>query len=484
MTNNENKVVFSSASVELAEFKTYIELTSRLCWYGYPNANGALLPVEGAEEKAQTLVHQPVVAFYKKDALGRDDLGGHQMSVDADGNVHHGTYSVGVNTSVEVKEDTVEINGEEVTTPCLFATRRIWTRHKNYVDAIKRLHKANKLTSSWEILVSSYHFDNGIKILEDYAFDADALLGSQVTPAFSCATTLSVAEEHEDPDTMLLAEALATDINDNKEENRMAENMENQVPQENEAETASLTEWDLRKRISAACALKCGKYCWLAFHFPADKIVWVEYDGRETELDYYAFTYEVVEDEVSVSEPTAVKLAVVPTQVNEALASKDGEIAQRDGVIAEKDKLIADKDEEISQKNETLIKANERIQSLESEISTLTPYKEAHEEAERQRIEAENAEKRKALAEKLSKSGLFTVEELESEEIKSLVENMDEASIKTQIADRFMASLEKPAETKEDPVTESAETHDKLNLNNDPEKPEPFSISKMLSYKF
>ena len=54
---NENTLVFSSADIELSEFSTYIELRSRLCWYGYPNANGVILPVDGAEEKAQTLVY-------------------------------------------------------------------------------------------------------------------------------------------------------------------------------------------------------------------------------------------------------------------------------------------------------------------------------------------------------------------------------------------------------------------------------------------
>ena len=482
MTNND-KVVFSSSNVELSEFKTYIELTSRLCWYGYPNANGALLPVEGAEDKAQTLIHQPVVAYYKKDRLGRDDLGGHQMSVDDDANDHHGTESIGVNTSVEVREDTVEITGEEVTTPCLFATRRIWTRYKNYVNAIKRLHKANKLTSSWEILVSSYTYKDGVRILEDYCFDADALLGSQVTPAFSCATTLSVAET--DPDEMLLAEALASDINPDKEENTMADTVTTPMPQEEEVKTpdqevpaqdnpaqenpveeqSALTEWDLRRRIAAACAQKSGKYCWISFHFPADKIVWAEYDGRASELDYYAFTYEVENDVVTVSDPEAVKLTVAPVQINE--------------VLSEKDKELSAKEEEISQKNDSLMKANERVKELEEEVSALTPFKEAHEQAERARIEAENAEKRKALSERLTKSGLFTEEEMASEEIKALIENMDEPAIKAQIADRFMASLDEPKPETEEKKPETAEA--RPNLEDDPAPKKEYSLLEVLS---
>lgn len=240
MTENEDKLIFDSSPIELAEFKTYIELKSRLCWYGYPNANGVMLPIEGAKEKAQTLVCQPVVAYYKKDYIGRDDLGGHQLTIDKNGEAHYGTESVGVNTEVSVADDTVNINGEERTLPCLFATRRIWTRHKKYVAAIKRLYKAKRLTSSWEILVGSYHFEDGIKILDDYAFDADALLGSQVTPAFSCATTLSVASE--DKSEISLAQALADDIKFNKEDKQLEENVSKPLADTVEINTNDIVE--------------------------------------------------------------------------------------------------------------------------------------------------------------------------------------------------------------------------------------------------
>ena len=236
--------------------------------------------------------------------------------------------------------------------------------------------------------------------------------------------------------------------------------------QENPVEEQSaLTEWDLRRRIAAACAQKSGKYCWISFHFPADKIVWAEYDGRASELDYYAFTYEVENDVVTVSDPEAVKLTVAPVQINEALS--------------EKDKELSAKEEEISQKNDSLMKANERVKELEEEVSALTPFKEAHEQAERERIEAENAEKRKALSERLTKSGLFTEEEMASEEIKALIENMDEPAIKAQIADRFMASLDEPKPETEEKKPETAEA--RPNLEDDPAPKKEYSLLEVLS---
>ena len=91
----------SSNVIELSEHKTYIELTRRLCYYDYPNLNGVQLNSDTAEERAQTLLMQPVVAKYKK-FLNKDDLGGHECSVDSKGNITFGTVPIGVNVSVEI----------------------------------------------------------------------------------------------------------------------------------------------------------------------------------------------------------------------------------------------------------------------------------------------------------------------------------------------------------------------------------------------
>ena len=60
--NTEN-IILASEVVEISESKTYLELTSRICYYDDTNANGVLLPSENAEDKAQTLVNMPVPAI-------------------------------------------------------------------------------------------------------------------------------------------------------------------------------------------------------------------------------------------------------------------------------------------------------------------------------------------------------------------------------------------------------------------------------------
>ena len=412
---------------------------------------------------------QPVVAKYKR-IRNKDDLGGHECSVDNKGNVTFGTVPIGVNVAVEIKNDTVNINNNTVETLCLFATSRIWTRNKNVCSAIKRLFAEGKLHSSWEILTENAEYVNNVKILKDYVFEADALLGSTSNPAYGeCATTLCVASA-EDPE-ILLSEAIANDFNiDNSEtkEDKTLKIKENQsvVTSENEnadvvtdevvetsqktenvettetetvitiskeesqevvdnsetVDVSALTVRDLRCKIEKACRDKI-RYCWVAFMFPTENYVLVEFDERESELEYMKFAYTVNGEDVTVGEPEKVKLAV----------------------------SVADINSEISEKNDAIIKANEEITALKSEVETLTKYKEMFEQAEAEKAADELAKKKKCLSEYAVRSGYISSEEIESsEEIKKLIDAVDENGIKAIIVDRLMAQ-------KSDVVAETSE---------------------------
>lgn len=472
----------SSNVIELSEHKTYIELTRRLCYYDYPNLNGVQLNSDTAEERAQTLLMQPVVAKYKK-FQNKDDLGGHECSVDSKGNVTFGTVPIGVNVSVEIKKDTVSINDNAVETPCLFATSRIWTRNKNVCSAIKRLFVEGKLHSSWEILSEKVEYTDNVKILKDYVFEADALLGSTSNPAYGeCATTLCVAST-DDPE-LLLSEAIANDFNiensetkedkilDIKENESMttsetedtntvtnevvetAQKLDdieitdtnNDVSETSETETdteskndnaeisksveiSALTDRDIRCKIEKLCRDKL-RYCWVAFMFPAENYVLVEYDGRESELEYMKFTYAVNGDDVTISEPEKIRLAVSVTNINS----------------------------EISEKNDVIIKANEKITSLKAEVENLAKYKEMFEKAELEKAEKELAEKQENLKKYAVKSGYITLDEVEtSEEIKKLIDAVDENGIKAIIVDRLMAQKNDTVNTSEVAETKTTE---------------------------
>lgn len=454
---SEDKLIISSAVCELAEAENYIELTNRLCYYDEPNLNGVLLPSEGAQERAETLVGQPVVAkWIKNPRTGKDDLGGHEVTVDENGDVVFGTESIGVHEAVWIAEDDVVVGGMTERLPCLFAKSRIWKRKPNLVNAVKRLYNEGRLHSSWEIMVKSYTFENGIKTCNDYIFDSNCLLGEDHAPAYgSTATAISMSAQ--DVPSLLIAEALALDINESVEKEDEILDMQyittnstsgeynaSQPEIQSSTETAELTIWDLQEQLTYACREKLGKYCYAAYVFPETHQCWCVYDGASTALDYMLFNYSVNGDNVSVDEGTPVRLTVSIAQINDTLAEKDA----------------------------ALVAANETVATLSDELANLKWYKEQYEAAEAERKAVQKAERVAQLRELLIKSRYFSESDLESEPISSLLESADEAGVKALIADRFMETLNEPVVV--------SETTPRTNL----EVPtESFSIKKLFELR-
>ena len=401
----------SSNVIELSEHKTYIELTRRLCYYDYPNLNGVQLNSDTAEEKAQSLLMQPVVAKYKK-IRNKDDLGGHECSVDRKGNVTFGTIPIGVNVAVEVKNDTITINDTTVETPCLFATSRIWTRNKNVCSAIKRLFAEGKLHSSWEILTENAEYVNNVKILKDYVFEADALLGSTSNPAYGeCATTLCVASA-DDPE-ILLSEAIANDFNiENSEtkEDKILEIKENESVVTSENENTDVV---------------------------TDEVVETSQETENVETTETTETVsEVEETKVEKVEDTTVD---ENTEKSEESDSTNVDVSKEE-VVSDTDTIIANLKQEIVEKNDVIIKANEEIANLKAVNESLMKYKEMYEKVEAEKAADEMAKKKKCLSEYAVRSGYISSEEIEtSEEIKALIDSVDENGIKAIIVDRLMA---------------------------------------------
>ena len=413
----------SSNVIELSEHKTYIELTRRLCYYDYPNLNGVQLNSDTAEEKAQSLLMQPVVAKYKR-IRNKDDLGGHECSVDNNGNVTFGTVPIGVNVAVEIKNDTVNINNNTVETPCLFATSRIWTRNKNVCSAIKRLFAEGKLHSSWEILTENAEYVNNVKILKDYVFEADALLGSTSNPAYGeCATTLCVASA-EDPE-ILLSEAIANDFNiDNSEakEDKTLKIKENESVVTSENENADVI---------------------------TDEVVETSQETENVE------TTETTETVSEAREAKAEKIEDTTADENTEKSEEsnsDNTDTSNEEVVSDTDTIIANLKQEIVEKNDAIIKANDEIANLKAVNESLMQYKEMYEKVEAEKAADELAKKKKCLSEYAVRSGYISSDEIESsEEIKKLIDAVDENGVKAIIVDRLMAQ-------KSNVVVETSET--------------------------
>lgn len=453
---NKENICLASEIVEISESKTYLELTSRICYYDDTNSNGVLLPSDSAEEKAQTLLNMPVQAKYRTNILGLPTFSGHEMYKDENGNVTFGTESIGTHTEVYIENADVDVRGTIKNLPCLYAKYRIWKRYENMVAAVRRLFSLGKLFGSWEITVSSYEFKDGIKRVTDYEFLANTLLGYEYASPSYGIDAKAISLSSDENDSLLVAEALSQDIlsqgldteNQAKEENNLQnndvtqianENVEgtvvnapdaqttdtstenNAVENKNETEISQLTEYDLRKKIREACRAKLDKWCWISFHFPVDQEVWLEVDGRESELDFVRMTYTVENDTITVSEPENVKLTVSIAEVNTKIAELEGQVSAKD---------------------EAIIQSGEEITKLKTEIGELTPFKEKFEQAEQERIANELKEKKDALVSSITKSGLITKKEIESsEDLKGYVDSLDEKSLKAILADRYIASL-------------------------------------------
>lgn len=494
---NKENIFLASETIEISESSTYLELTSRICYYDDVNLNGVLLPSDEAEEKANSLINMPVQARYRTNLAGLPTFSGHEMIKDENGNISFGTQSIGTHTEIYIENADVDVDGKIKNLPCLYAKYRIWKRYENVVAAVRRLFSIGKLYGSWEIAVTSYEFKDGIKKITDYEFLANTLLGYEYSsPSYGIdakAISLSTEENTEMSDGLMVAEALSHDIishgldreNEAKEDLSLKKKDATQVAEENveetvvdtpvaeqdsssteenvseennETEVSQLTEYDLREKIREACKAKLDKWCWIAFHFPVEREVWLEVDARESQLDYVRMTYEVNGDEITVSEPENVKLNVSISEVNTK---------------------IAELESEISTKDEAIIKSGEEITNLKTEISTLTPFKEKFEQAEQEKIEAELKDKKESLVSSITKSGLITKEEIESsEELNGYVENLDDKSLKAVLAERYIASLDKGVEVSAKEPTKETETAS-TNLNNlEDEKVDVKSIMK------
>ena len=475
-----DNIVFYSNQVYLSENSNPDSYIAKfiICDFGR-NKNGVALDRNTIENWMSTLKNKPLVGKIKMRYDGEYDFTGHNVreveKVDENGNkyreVEFDTEAFGTFFDVAIET----INDKEY----IVASCEIWKRFTKACEIIVNRIQEGSLSTSWEISVekSTQGIIDGLmtKIIQAGRFIGHCLLGKNVSPAYDSSGLLEIASTNYD---MEFAEALSQDIlsqgldikNEAKEENNLQSNIETQVAEENveetvvetpvaettesstetevtenkdETEVSQLTEYDLRKKICEACRAKLDKWCWISFHFPVEKEVWLEVDGRESELDFVRMTYTVENDTITVSDPEEVKLTVSIADVNTKIAELEAEVSTKD---------------------EAIIKSGEEIARLKTEISELSPFKEKFEKAEQERIENELKEKKDNLVSSITKSGLITKDEIEaSEELKGYVDNLDEKSLKAILADRYIASLNdnttEISETQNEVETETASTN-------------------------
>jgi len=490
--------LFASTVTELSEEKEYLTLNNRVFFFNAPNLNGVQLNYDASSyEQCRSLINMPLVAKYiKRD--GKDDLGGHEVSF-VDGEMQFGTQAIGVITDINIVEEDVETcNGEVKRLPCLYATERVWKRYKNVANAVQRLYSEGNLYNSWELKNNEYVFKDGIKYISQYEFLGNCLLGTQSFPAYgkggAKVLDISQVDQYEYLAAEAFSEALAldtasmsasninlnqlddnesdrkemtpkmeanenivvenseveteeeavetvvddkveetaevnTDAVENNEEAEVSEgdpvsddvqadnteveasedvDTENTEAEESEEVSAKQTNEDVHRKIYDAVDKlrdEHGDWYYLAMLFPEDHIILVQ-TPRMPKLQFVQYSYEITDDEAILSNKQEVEMTISPLNINS----------------------------EIENKNNALAEANSRIEEL-------TKCKEELDKIKAEQAEANRADAVNKLREYVVKSGRFTEEEIASEEVQKAINDLNEAWIKAEIADRLVASI-------------------------------------------
>lgn len=490
--------LFASTITELSEEKEYLTLNNRVFFFNAPNLNGVQLNYDDSSyEQCKSLINMPLVAKYiRRD--GKDDLGGHEVSY-VNGEMQFGTQAIGVITDINIVEEDVETcNGEIKRLPCLYATERVWKRYKNVANAIQRLYAEGNLYNSWELKNNEYIFKDGIKYISSYEFLGNCLLGTQSFPAYGKGGAkildISQVDQYEYLAAEAFSEALALDtasmsasnINlnqsednesdrkemtpkmeanenvvvenseveteeeavetvaeetveetaevnseevENSEEAEVSEenpvsddtqvdsteveasedvNTENTEAEETEEVSAKQTDADIQRKIwDAIDKLRGdnGEWYYLAMHFPEDHIILVQ-SARMPKLQFVQYSYEITDDEAILSNKQEVEMTISPLNINSEIESKNNALAEANSRIEE------------------LTKCKEELDKIKAE------------QAEISHVNAVNK-----LREYVIKSGRFTEEEIASEDVQKAINDLNENWIKSEIADRLVASM-------------------------------------------
>jgi len=401
---NDENIIISGSPIEIAEFDTYKLATFLISVLDEFDLNGRMIPKEAGEAYHATIRGFPIVAKLIYDYSGNPiDFRGHEMMVvrDRDGNLQakFGTTPIGsvINSWVE---DRV-VDGYDGVKSCIMIQAKLWSdRYPEYFKVLDKLWAANKVKSSWEIKSSEVEqLPLGRKILKVFSFVGNALLGSNVEGAVPGAGIYEYAELGISDDDYALAEALSNDLSVESKTQDKNEGGNLKKKTDEIAETVEETQTEVASEV----------------------------DTNETSETVTVETEPIVQETGKTEDETpAEEIPASEPPVQEDFSS-----------------AITNLKQEVSEKTDALVKANETIQTLQAEIESMKPFKEAAEKAEHERIKTETAEKRKSLSEYAQKSGFINVSEIEDEssDVHKAIAELNQDSIKNIIATRFMDSL-------------------------------------------
>ena len=182
---------------------------------------------------------------------------------------------------------------------------------------------------------------------------------------------------------------------------------ENTEAEESEEVSAKQTSEDVNRKLwEAVDKLRDdrGDWYYIAMHFPEEHIILVQ-SNRMPKLEFVQYSYEITDDEAVLSNKQDVEMTISPLNINS----------------------------EIESKNNALAEANVRIVEL-------TKYKDELDNIKSAQASAEHAKAVEKLREYVIQSHMFSEEEIDGEDMKKAINELNEVWIKAEIADRFVKS--------------------------------------------
>ena len=162
-------------------------------------------------------------------------------------------------------------------------------------------------------------------------------------------------------------------------------------------------------------------------------------------------------------EKTIAELQAQLSEKDEAIKKLEATVSELSNKVSGIEKAEQDKENlEKSELEEKLIKASETIEALNTKVAELEPFKAQVEAIEAEKAEADKVAKIEELKTLATDGGFIKVEEFEtSEELKTMLENLDEKGIKVMKAERVLSTIKVEKSEKKDELTGKKELSEK-----------------------
>jgi hypothetical protein len=466
------------------------------------NSNGLRIPEELCSANNpktnkpfyDSLNGAPIVA-----ALKGDDLGGHEPEFDEDGNIIR-LNTEGIGTLFNTHIGTYQINNEDKYG--LWAEGFLWLRFSNTLNVVEELFTENgRVDTSCEVSLGGFEFsEEGRTAIKSILYFGHCLLGSTKTGAYADSGmyefNLQVAEAYK-KDVKQTNSGInsSLDINIQNGGVRMLshEEIKEQLrsllnPNDNSESgwVVNYYTWDMVVFDSFCVAREYDTGKLYRFDYEVNdgatvtlvgerKQQMIQYvdvpEGEDVEISELFIKFKENEAKIkelnSELEQEKIKLnsfTEEKTQLEiktQELSTKEEELNQLKTQIEELQAQLNTKDEALklteNDKNEAIIKLNTAMEDLKTQIASLQPIKEKWETDQEQKRIAELNQKKEDLKQYVINSKVFTAEELENENIKQMIEELNESGVKALIADKIVdkakVELNEIKENKTDDVT-------------------------------